>query len=223
MLGNWFTDLWESVFPKKRKYDIEQLRTGMERYVAAARRGETGKPGDQPKYSLREGSAAYNSAVEEQSGQQPGREPRRYQKWTDEDPVSGLLRSSLNESEAKALDLILEQRKEKTFRDHLFDLIEKRGVRDSQVYKRAQLDRRLFSKIAGDRYYKPAKDTVLALALALECSLDEANDLLRSAGYLLSHSSRRDIMIEYLFKEKIYDLTTANIILDRMGEKIIGR
>lgn len=220
MPGSWFAALRERFFPRKRKYNIDELCSGMERYVAAARRPETGKPGDEPKYSMREDPAAYASVGEAK----PGREPRiRYQKWVEEDPVPGLLRSSLSESEAKALDLILEKRKEKTFRDLLFDLIRKRGVRDSQVYKKAQLDRRLFSKIAGDRNYRPAKDTVLALALALECSLEEAGGLLKSAGYLLSHSSRRDIMIEYLFKEKIYDLTTANIILDRMGEKIIGR
>lgn len=224
MPGSWFAALRERFFPGKRKYyNIDELCDGMERYVAAACRHETGKPGDRPKYSMREGPAAYASAGEAQPGQQPGREPPKYQKWVEEDPVPGLLRSSLSDSEARALDLILEERKEKTFRDLLFDLIRKRGVRDSQVYKKAQLDRRLFSKIAGDRNYRPAKDTVLALALALECSLEEAGGLLKSAGYLLSHSSRRDIMIEYLFKEKIYDLTTANIILDRMGEKIIGR
>ncbi len=85
------------------------------------------------------------------------------------------------------------------------------------------MDRRLFSKIAGDRYYRPAKDTVLALALALECSLEEANSLLESAGYLLSRSSKRDMMLEYLFKEKIYDLTTVNILLNQLKQKPIGR
>ena len=256
MAGNWFTDLWESVFPKKQKYNVDELRAGMAKYVAAIWQPAPKKPAEKhpqsstpipkkpekkekpaqhsprkpvpqekPQYSMREDQTAYVVPKQERPAQYSEREPRvQFQKWApDDDPVPELLRSSLNGSEAKALDIILEGRKEKTFRDKLFELIKARRVTDSHVYKRAQLDRRLFSKIAGDRYYRPAKDTVIALALALECSLTEANDLLGSAGYLLSHSSKRDIMIEYLFKEKMYDLTTANIILDQLKQKPIGR
>ena len=262
MAENWFTDLWESVFPRKQKYNIEKLRAGMAKYVAATfepapkkpaekrpqsttpipkqpekKTGDAAKhsarkhpqqkpePGSKPaQYSMREGQADYKVPGQERPAQYSEREPHvQFQMWREEDPVPGLLRSSLNDSEAKALDIILDGRKEKTFTDRLLELIKDRRVTDSHVYKKAQLDRRLFSKIAGDRYYKPAKDTVLALALALECSLKEADDLLERAGFRLSHSSKRDIMIEYLFKEKIYDLTTANIILDQLKQKPIGR
>ena len=249
MAENWITGLWESVFPRKQKYNIEELRAGMARYVTATYEPAPKKPAEKrpqsttpiprkpekkpkpeapsqaPKHSMREEPADYAVSGQERPTQYSRRPNKpQYQKWVpDDDPVPGLLRSSLNDSEAKALDVILEERKEKTFRDRLFELIRDRRATDSHVYKKAQLDRRLFSKIAGDRYYKPAKDTVLALAMALECSLEEANSLLASAGYVLSHSSKRDIMIEYLFKEKIYDLTTVNIILDQLKQKPIGR
>ena len=81
----------------------------------------------------------------------------------------------------------------------------------------------MFSKIVTNRDYKPAKDTAIALALALELTLEEANDLLSRAGYTFSHSNKRDIIIEFFFREKIYNLIDANDILYRLDEKLIGR
>ena len=82
-----------------------------------------------------------------------------------------------------------------SFVDKMLDYINIKHMRDSDVYKAAQVDRRLFSKIVSDRTYKPAKDTCIALSLALQLSLSEANDILSRAGYVLSHSSKRDIVI----------------------------
>ena len=96
-------------------------------------------------------------------------------------------------------------------------------MRDVDVYKAAQVDRRLFSKIVSDREYKPAKDTCVAFALALRLTLGEAEDLLSRAGYTLSHSSKRDVVIEYFFKEHIYDLNDINDILYQLEQKVIGR
>ena len=110
-----------------------------------------------------------------------------------------------------------------TFVEKLADLIRLRGVRDAAVYRAAQLDRRLFSKMMSDREYKPSKDTAVAIALALHLPLEQANDLLSRAGYTLSHSSKRDVVIEYFFRERIYNLTDINIVMDRLGMKIIGR
>ena len=96
-------------------------------------------------------------------------------------------------------------------------------MRDSDVYKAANIDRRLFSKIASDRTYKPSKDTCIALALALRLSIDDANDILSRAGYTLSHSSKRDVVIEYFFRERVYDLNDMNEVLYRLGQKPLGR
>ena len=110
-----------------------------------------------------------------------------------------------------------------TFVDMLTRYINMKGWRDSKVYKAAQLDRRLFSKIMSDREYKPAKDTALALAIALELTLQQTNDLLDRAGYTLSHSNKRDVIIEYFIREGVHNLTDINEVLYKLDQKIIGR
>jgi hypothetical protein len=93
----------------------------------------------------------------------------------------------------------------------------------AEVYKKANIDRRLFSKMLCNRDYQPSKDTVLALIFALKLSLNEAKDLLERAGYTLSHSIRRDIILEYFIKEGVYNLNNINAFLYNMNEKVIGR
>ena len=110
-----------------------------------------------------------------------------------------------------------------TFVDMLTRYINMKGWRDSKVYKAAQLDRRLFSKIMSDREYKPAKDTALALAIALELTLQQTNDLLDRAGYTLSHSNKRDVIIEYFIREGVHNLVDINEVLYKLDQKIIGR
>jgi hypothetical protein len=85
------------------------------------------------------------------------------------------------------------------------------------------MDRRLFSKIISNKEYKPAKDTVLALIFAMQLDLNEANDLLDRAGFTLSHSIKRDVILEYFIKEGVYNLNNINAFLFKMQEKIIGR
>ncbi len=109
-----------------------------------------------------------------------------------------------------------------TFVDKMLEHISKRHIRDTDVYKAAQIDRRLFSKIVSNREYKPAKDTCVAFAFALKLTLSEAEDLLSRAGYTLSHSSKRDVVIEYFFKEHIYNLDDINEVLYQLEQKIIG-
>lgn len=137
--------------------------------------------------------------------------------------VTRLLRSYSNAGNFSEMLQILERNVNQTFVDRLLHYINKKGVRDSEVYKAAQVDKRLFSKIVSNREYKPSKDTAIALALALELSLDEANDLLSRAGYTFSHSNKRDIIIEYFFRERVYNLMDANDILYRLNQKLIGR
>ena len=110
-----------------------------------------------------------------------------------------------------------------TFVDMLTRYINMKGWRDSKVYKAAQIDRRLFSKIMSDREYKPAKDTALALAIALELTLQQTSDLLDRAGYTLSHSNTRDVIIEYFIREGVHNLADINEVLYKLDQKIIGR
>lgn len=110
-----------------------------------------------------------------------------------------------------------------TFVEKLLAYIRDRGLVEPEVYKAAQIDRRLFSKIISNKDYKPCKDTVLAFIFALKLSLEEANDLLERAGFTLSHSLRRDIILEYFINEKVYNLSNINAFLYNMSEKIIGR
>ncbi len=124
-----------------------------------------------------------------------------------------------------ALDLIgkIDETANESFVNKLLEHIRLKQVRDSKIYKAANIDRRLFSKIVSDYTYKPAKDTCIALALALNLSLEQANDLLERAGYTLSHSNHRDLIIEYFFKEGFYKLDDINEVLINLNQKPLGR
>ena len=98
-----------------------------------------------------------------------------------------------------------------------------KSLKTTTVYKRALMDRRLLSKILSDKNYQPSKDTAIALCFALHLSLNQAVDLLNRAGYALSHSILRDIIIVYFLKNYIYDLNKINSFLYSMNEKIIGK
>ncbi len=96
-------------------------------------------------------------------------------------------------------------------------------MKDSDVYKRANIDRRLFSKIRGDEDYVPSKKTAISFCLALQLDVDEAKRLLETAGYTLSASSRFDLIIMYLIEKREYNVHFANIILDDYGEGTLSR
>lgn len=111
---------------------------------------------------------------------------------------------------------------EETFSQRLLRMIDERGMKDSEVYTKACVDRRHFSKIRKDIYYTPNKKTVLAFTIALELSLDEAKDLLRSAGFALSRSSKTDIIVAYFLQNKIYDMFEINDVLYAYGQPVFG-
>lgn len=111
---------------------------------------------------------------------------------------------------------------EETFSQRLLRMIDERGMTDSEAYTKAYVDRRHFSKIRKDINYAPNKKTVLAFTIALELSLDEAKDLLRSAGFALSRSSKTDIIVAYFLQNKIYDMFEINDVLYAYGQPIFG-
>lgn len=106
-----------------------------------------------------------------------------------------------------------------TFTQALLRLIDEKGLKDSQCYKKANMDRRLFSKIRSDIHYQPRKSTVLALAVAMELDLEETDDLLSRAGLAFSPSNRADIIVHYFIANKKYDIFTLNETLFAFGEK----
>lgn len=108
------------------------------------------------------------------------------------------------------------------FNAALMKLIDERGKTDAQVYKRANIDRKLFSKIRTGKGYTPGKRTILALAVALELSLSETQDLLRRAGYALSHSQKFDVIVEFFILSGRYDIFEINQVLFQYDQPLLG-
>ncbi len=166
---------------------------------------------DLPDSSLRPAKASAPAAAGRKHSVQKERRIERPAKASADQP---------KEKKRRLEDLLRD--KPETFSEMLLRLIAERGLKDSDAYKRANIDRRHFSKIRSDPEYMPKKSTVLSFAIALELSYDETRDLLMRAGYAFSVCSESDMIIRFFIENGQYDIFDINEALFYYGQPLLG-
>ena len=124
-------------------------------------------------------------------------------------------------SELTSLEDLLKQA-DCGFSERLIQLLNESGMKNSTVYKKAQLSKQHFSKILSNRSYQPTKPTAIALALALELDLDGVQELIGRAGYVLTNSNKFDLIIRYCIEHKEYNIVQINAILYEFDQMLLG-
>ncbi len=127
-----------------------------------------------------------------------------------------------NYQTSKVENYINENNKENKFQELLFKYIDDRNLKDSDVYNRVHIDRRLFSKIRSDINYHPSKETVILLGLSLKLNEQEIEKLLNSASYSLPKNNVYDLIIRFCFIEGIYEISDINDLLEIHNCKLIS-
>lgn len=133
------------------------------------------------------------------------------------------VRRRLNSYQTSKVDnYINESNKENNFQELLFKYIDNRNLKDSDVYNKVHIDRRLFSKIRSDINYHPSKETVILLGLSLKLKEEEIDKLLNSASYSLPKNNIYDLIIRFCFREGIYELSDVNDLLETYNCKLFS-
>ena len=197
---------------------LERIRNGIDFYLEQAFQVNATSSAQVPVQTA-EKIGAWRDSEKEISFGIPAQLQRKESRKTETIPIPGFLRKN---SSYKGIDKVLDQKKE-SFSELLLRMIDEKGLKDSDVYKNANIDRRLFSKIRGDVNYMPSKKTAISFCLALQLEMDEAEELLEAAGYSFSRSARFDLIIRYLIENKEYNIHFVNIVLDDYGEGTLSK